>query len=178
MKKINYIITKIFSKLFRGGKRKEFINNFFRRNGVVIGSNCSIFANILSSEPYLINIGNNVTISNDVQLITHDNSIIKPSKNALTDLFGMIIIEDNCFIGAHTVILPGITIKKNCIVAAGSVVTKSVFKENLIIGGNPARIIGDTNDFLRKNSKYGFNVHGMNYEQKKACILKGNLMKK
>ena len=88
MNELGYIWVKIKSKFKVGSplKRKEYINNWFRKQGVSIGDSCSIFSNIVSSEPYLITIGDNVTISNDVQLITHDNAIIKVSKGKYSDV--------------------------------------------------------------------------------------------
>lgn len=70
--------------------------------------------------------------------VTLDNSIklIHPGK---TDLFGKIVIGDNCFIGENTTLLYGITIANNIIVASGSVVTKSFSEQGIIIGGNPAK---------------------------------------
>lgn len=121
-------------KFIHGNRNKKgCMNKWLRKQGITIGEECSIFANIVSSEPYLITIGNNVTISNDVQLITHDNAIIKASGGRDTDVFGSIEIGDNCFIGAHAIIMPGVSICANTIVAAGSVVTRSVHDENTII---------------------------------------------
>ena len=74
-----------------------------------VGNDRTICCNILPSEPYLVEKGNNVTISAPVQLLPHDNSIIKLSGGDVTDIFGKISIGDNCFIGASTVILPGVT---------------------------------------------------------------------
>jgi acetyltransferase-like isoleucine patch superfamily enzyme len=54
---------------------------------------------------------------------------------------GPIRIGKNCWIGANSVILPGITLGDNVIVGAGSVVTKS-FGDSVIIVGNPAAVIG------------------------------------
>ena len=47
---------------------------------------------------------------------------------------------DNCWIGAHAVINPGVSLGDNVVVASGAVVTKS-FGNNVVIGGNPAKII-------------------------------------
>lgn len=52
----------------------------------------------------------------------------------------------------------GVTIPDNVIVAAGSVVTKSINESNVIIGGNPARIISSWNSFSGKAKDYGWNL--------------------
>ena len=173
MNDIGYYIRKIEQKFVPGGgtKKKEWMNDWFRKQGIALGEHCSIFCNIVSSEPYLIKIGNNVTVSNDVQLITHDNSIIKTSNGKLTDLFGRITIGDNCFIGAHAIILPGVNIADNIVVASGSVVTKSFEKKNIVIGGNPAKEICSWEQFMQRNEDRGFNVSGLSFEKKKALIL-------
>lgn len=124
-----------------------------------IGKNPRIFSDIMTTEPYLIEIGDNVTISSDVQLITHDNSIIKCNINA-TDLFGKITIGSNCFIGARSLILYGVTLADSTIVAAGSVVTKSVHESGKIIAGNPAKVIGNISDFADKYAEYAVNLRG------------------
>ncbi|MCD8006099.1 MAG: acyltransferase [Oscillospiraceae bacterium] len=66
---------------------------------------------------------------------------------------GEINVEDNVVIGARSIILYNVTIGKNALVAAGSVVTKSV-PPYAIVGGNPAKVIGDTRDLLKKRLEY------------------------
>lgn len=104
---IGYVLNKIKCKFLRkkGPETCEIINHYFKKKGVKIGYNCRLYSDIVTSESYLITIGDNVTISNDVQLITHDNSVIKIIDNA-TDVFGEIVIGNNCFIGARSIILP------------------------------------------------------------------------
>ena len=51
-----------------------------------------------------------------------------------------ITIGDNCWLGGHVTVLPGVTLGENVVVGAGSVVTKS-FGDNVVIVGNPARVI-------------------------------------
>ena len=64
--------------------------------------------------------------------------------------FGLPIrVEDNVWIGANAMILPGVTIGKNAIVGAGAVVTKDV-PENTIVGGNPARVIREITEEDKK----------------------------
>lgn len=154
----------------KGQKKNETINNFFRKKGVQIGENCKIFSNISTTESYLIELGNNITISTDVKFITHDNSIAKIN-NKYTDVFGKIKVGDNCFIGANTIILPGVTLSKNIIVGAGSVVTKSFTEENIIIAGNPAKKISTFEENKNKTEKMGANIRKMSTEEKKEYIL-------
>ena len=86
-----------------------------------------------------------------VDFITHDGGTwifrhIPQYKGVMK--MGRIIVEDNCFIGAHTIILPWVRIGKNCVVGAGSVVTKSL-KANGVYAGNPAKFICSINDYVK-----------------------------
>ena len=143
---IDYWRAKVRSKIL---KSNEPMASYYRQRGVKIGNGCLICSNILSRESSLIEIGNNVTISTNVTLITHDNCVklVHPDK---TDLFGKIKIGNNCFIGENATLLYGITIADNTIVAAGSVVCKSIQEEGTIVGGNPARKIGTFDEFMVK----------------------------
>lgn len=141
----------------------------YRDMGAKIGENVRSFSPITSSEPYLIEIGNNVTISSEVNFITHDNSIGKIIPN-MTDAFGKIIIKDNCFIGLGSILLPGIVIGENTIVAAGSVVTKSFATGNVVIGGNPAKIICKIDVYRDKIKDYCLCTKEMNFNEKRHYL--------
>ena len=62
--------------------------------------------------------------------------LIIKQKNTIED----VIIEDDVWIGARSIILPGVKLKKGSVIAAGSIVTKSV-DSYAIVGGNPAKLI-------------------------------------
>lgn len=150
-------------------KQKWIINNY-RKKGMKIGANTHIFSNLSSNEPYLVEIGDNVTISTEVKLITHDASpgaIL--GREVASDFFGKIVIGNHSFIGAGSIILPGVTIGDKCVIGAGSVVTKSV-PDGEVWGGCPARFIKSTSDFLRNNEAYIFSVHEIPEEIKKEKI--------
>ena len=150
MGKIGYIIAKIKSKLARNNY--EIMNDYYRKCGVKIGESVLICTDISKGEPYLIEIGSGTTISTEVAFVTHDYSIRNLSKD-FANLFGKIKVGNNCFVGERAVLMYGVTLADNIIVAAGSVVTKSFKEENVIIGGNPARIIGTWEKFYEKEKE-------------------------
>lgn len=162
-------MTTLLSKLWGGNK---YIVECMRKEGMSIGKDTHIFSNIASCEPYLITIGDNCTISTDVTFITHDASIgVFLGRSNSSDICGRISIGNNVFIGNKSILLYGINIPDNTIIAAGSVVTKSYSENGCVLAGNPARIIGSISDFLEKNRPYFMNLHGKNFEMRKRTIL-------
>ena len=110
----------------------------FRKQGARVGENCFIQINFLASEPYLVEIGNNVAIAPGVRLITHDGaSVIFREEFPALRYFGKIIIEDNCFIGSGSIITTGVRIGKGSIVGPMSMVIRDV-KPGSVVIGNPA----------------------------------------
>lgn len=122
----------------------------------VIGSNCNICAQVFIENDVII--GDYVTIKSGVQLwdglVIEDNVFIGPNAAFTNDLFPRskqypkefkkTVIRKGASIGANATILPGVEIGSNAMVGAGSVVTKNV-PPNAIVLGNPARISGYTN---------------------------------
>ena len=162
------IINKVKKAFYKVNKNNEALIQLrienLRRQGMTIGENCRMIDDIKVYEPYLVKIGSNVTLSNDIWFITHDSSISKFLKD-FTDCFGEISVGNNCFIGNSTILLPGVALGNNVVVAAGSVVTKS-FGDDVVIGGNPARIIRPINDeYKEKISSFGFNMNHKNRRQ-------------
>lgn len=145
--KIKYLVAKIISKISRNN---EWMNKYYRKMGMKIGEKCVICSDISTKdEGFLIEIGDNTTVSVDVLFLTHDYSIHNLNPE-LINLFGKITVGKNCFIGARSILMYGVSLADNVIVAAGSVVTKSFNESNIIIGGNPAKIIGTWDAFYDK----------------------------
>lgn len=157
MARISWYLFKAMSKIFHSN---EIMNNYYRKQGVTIGKNCLICSNIGTGQGFLINIGDNCTIASDVLLVTHDYSIHNVIGKGT--LFGSIWIGNNCFIGARSIVLPGVSLSDNTIVAAGSVVTKSIPDSNVIIAGNPAKIIGTWDNYKEKYENYAVRFNGSN----------------
>ncbi|GEC77417.1 acyltransferase [Flavobacterium aquatile] len=139
--------------------------------GVKIGKGCDIQTLNFSSEPYLIEIGDNVQITSDVKFFCHGAAWVFRKKYPKMDYFGKIKVGNNVYIGNNALIMPGVIIEDNVIIAAGAVVTKSV-KSGTIVGGNPAKIIGDLDSLNEKMLKYNVNTKGLKPEEKKKTLLK------
>lgn len=164
---MGYLLAKI--KYVLKNRNMNVLIDYFRNNGIIIGDRCNIYSNIITSESELISIGDDVTISNDVQLITHDNSICKVLPE-YTDVFGEIVIGNNCFIGARVTILPGVNLADNIIVGSGSVVTKSFYEQGIVIGGNPAKKICRIDEYREKIKNNGFNIEGLSLTEKRKLL--------
>ncbi|KAB2823515.1 N-acetyltransferase [Aliivibrio finisterrensis] len=120
--------------------------------GAVIGSNCNICAHSLIENDVFL--GNNVTIKSGVYLWDgihiEDNVFVGPCVTFANDkyprskqypeTFPKTIIKKGASIGANATILPSIVIGENAMIGAGSVVTKDV-PNNAVVVGNPAKII-------------------------------------
>lgn len=117
-----------------------------RRNVKVhaIGQNCHINHDAILTDPQYVRIGNNVCLST-CTLVGHDAvvSVLNRSHGVKLDSVGKIDILDNVFVGMGAIILPGVTIGPNAVVAAGAVVNRDV-PEGAIVGGVPAKVIGST----------------------------------
>ncbi len=141
---INYIRSRIRKFLLEEIWLEDYINM-----GMEIGDNCSIQPGVIFdySHCWLIKIGNNVTIAPYAYILAHDASTKR--LNNYTKV-GSVTIEDNVFIGARAIIMPGVTIGKDSIIAAGSIVTKSV-SEGSLLAGNPAKVISTVEEYIEKN---------------------------
>ncbi|MBY7676481.1 Acetyltransferase (isoleucine patch superfamily) protein [Vibrio mimicus] len=87
-----------------------------------------------------VRIGDNCFIAPQVGIYTATHPIDPIQRNSGLEFGKPIRIGNNCWIGGHATINPGVTLGDNVVVASGAVVTKS-FGSNVVIGGNPARVL-------------------------------------
>lgn len=135
-------VAELMEKIF--GKRLDesttLIPPFYTDFGknTKIGKGCMIQQLCTFFDRGGITIGDGVFIAPKVNLVTLNHDLNPESRS--TTIAKPIIIEDHVWIGINSTVLPGVTIGRNAIVAAGSVVTKDV-EANTIVGGNPARFL-------------------------------------
>ena len=154
MKQVLKLIKDIILRLKHSIEMRKYnsytIAEYFRKQGAQIGNGCNIIPTSLGTEPYLVKIGDRVTIANGVTFITHDGGAwILRDEDSNAQVLGPIIIEDNCVIGQNAILFPNIRIGRNSIVGAGSVVISDI-PSNTIAMGVPARPFGSVEKYKQK----------------------------
>lgn len=107
--------------------------------GMKVGKNCSFQPGFIVdvSHCWLIELGDKVRFGPHVYLLAHDGTT---KRFVNYTRIGKIVIKDNVFIGARSMIMPGVTIGENSIIGANSTVTKSI-PPNVVAAGSPAKVI-------------------------------------
>lgn len=118
----------------------------------------------------MITIGSNCALTKGVKIFTHGGARVARRKYPNYDVFGMVEVGDYCYIGTNSLIMPGVKIGNGSMVAAGSVVTKSV-PPNMVVGGNPARILCTVDEYIERNKTFDLESKGLSYEQKRTFLL-------
>mgnify|MGYP000931891353 FL=1 len=132
----NRLVSELFMGNIGEGSRVMSPLTVVRGNRVKIGRNVVVMNNSLFMAAGGITIEDDVMVAANVQLISNNHDLY--DHQILT--CKPVRLKRNCWIGAGTTILPGITVGENAVVAAGAVVTKDV-EDNTVVGGNPAKVI-------------------------------------
>lgn len=113
--------------------------NFRRMHGTILDP----------SHVWHIQIGDNVTLAPRVHVLAHDASLCHHLGYAR---IGNVVIGNNVFVGAESVILPNVTIGDNSIIGANSTVSKDI-PANVVAAGSPAKVICTIEEYIEKNKK-------------------------
>lgn len=141
------LLKKIIRKLLKKNNASEL--EYLESHGFRHGSNFNFYSGspIDSNWPWLITVGNDVVLASDCKILAHDAStarVIGKTK------IGCVIIGNNVFIGAKSVVLCNTKIGDNVIVGANSVVTKDL-QSNGVYTGNPAKYICSFEEYKNKH---------------------------
>ena len=128
---------------------------WLRESGVVIGKNLRLFNHksirFDTTTPGLITVGDDVSITADVSILTHDfcSSVFRQKYNDYLPGRSKVVIGNNVYIGQKAMILRGVTIGDNVIIGAGAIVTKDIPSDS-VVAGIPARVVCTLDEYYQK----------------------------
>lgn len=148
-----YLFRKIINRFF-GESEQELLADL-RKHGASIGKSVRIWSPrktiIDRGRPWLLSIGDYTKITEGVVILTHDYSL-STMRRVYGEWVGEgaeTVIGKNCFLGMNSILLMGTHLGDNVIVGAGSVV-HGTFPDNVVIAGNPAKIICTLEEHYQK----------------------------
>ncbi len=150
--------------------------SYARSLGVDIGKDARLLnikpgPGTFGSEPYLIKIGDHVTVTAKVQFVTHDGGVwVFRQSEPDIDVFGEIVIGNNVFIGYGAIIMPGVHVGNNVVIGAGTVVTKDI-PSDVVVVGVPARIICPLDEYEKLVMGKCLRIKHFNPADKKKILL-------
>lgn len=145
-----------FKKLVYGHKAtSDSFVRYLRSLGMVIGDEVHFYAPMKcivdTQHPWMVEIGNNVHITEGVTLLTHgyDWAVLKGKYGDVLGSAGHIFIGNNVFIGMNATVLKGVRIGNDVVIGANSVICKDI-PDGCVAAGNPARVICTIDEYLEK----------------------------
>lgn len=136
----------------RAGLNKTDLHMEDDNNKIFIGENTSFFGDtqLAAMEGTSIRIGEDCMFSSDIQFRTGDSHSIIDFNGKRLNPSENIYIGNHVWVGTKVICLKGVHIADNCIVGAGSLLTKKFNEENVIVAGNPAKIVKHNINWLVK----------------------------
>lgn len=148
MNKLKHIMIQLVTDLQRFIQYGDLPTSYYVKHGLKVGNRFSRQSGtrLDISNCWLIEIKDNVTLANRVQILAHDDAAEQFTGYRKV---GKVVIGNNVFVGAGSIILPGVTIGDNCIIGAGSLVNKCV-PANTVVAGVPIKEIKKLDTYLEK----------------------------
>lgn len=144
-RKVRWLFLSLWLGRIGRGTGVQLDCRFLNARKVALGQRCVInFGTLIDGRSYPVTVGDDVSIGPAATILTlgHD-----PQSPQFADKGGPVTIGDRAWIGYGALVLPGVAIGEGAVVAAGAVVTKDVAPYT-IVGGNPARVIGQREQAL------------------------------
>jgi acetyltransferase-like isoleucine patch superfamily enzyme len=146
---------------------------YARHIGVQIGNDCRLLdINPLTfgSEPWLIRIGDHVTVTSGVKFITHDGGMwVFRTQEPDLDVFGTIELGNNVFVGVNTVLMPSIKIGDNTVIGAGSIVTRDI-PSGVVAVGCPAKPLKSIEEYRKSVEDRVFYIRSRSMKERRKTL--------
>lgn len=147
------LIKSIFNFFYYRYLIRKNPSKFARKVGVRLKGKLFLYGaqpGMFGSEPFMIELGDNVHITGECQFLTHDGSTLIFRKEIPTlEVTKPITIGNDVFIGYRTIILPGVKIGNRCVIGAGSIVNRDI-PDNSVAVGNPCKVVKTSDELLEK----------------------------
>ncbi len=167
------LLKKLLKSLAREWQIRRDPVGYARSIGVKVGEDCSLLdlrPYTFGSEPWLIKLGNHVEVTSGVRFITHDGGMwVFRHEYPEIDKLAPIIVGDNVFIGTNAILLPGVKIGDNCVIAAGAVVSRDI-PASTVAGGVPARPIKTIEEYWEDCQTRSFHIRDKSPEAKRDFL--------
>ena len=164
MNTVDRFLRSVYNRLFRPDPLKDLVGR-----GLVVGTNFLMMEDVRLdwSHCWHISIGDDVTLAPGVRIIAHDAST---KLHLGYTRVGKVQIGDRVFVGAGTVILPGVRIGSDVVIGAASVVSRNI-PDGSVACGNPARPISTLDEWLarKRNEMARVPAFGEEYTMRGGC---------
>lgn len=152
---------------------------YARKKGVNMLGRVHIYGKInWSTEPWIITLGDNVHLTNDIRFITHDGgTLLFRDRVPDLEITKPITLGNNVYVGVNTAFLPGVHVGNNVVIGACSVVTKDI-PDNSVAVGNPARVIKTIDEYFEKLKRESLHLGHLSAKEKDKALRKyyGNIL--
>ena len=144
-----------------------------KRQGVNFGKDFHIYGHIKwGSEPWIIQIGDNVHLTDGIRFVTHDGgTLILRKEIPDLEITKPITIGNNVYIGVQTIILPGVHIGNNVVIGAGSIVSRDIPDDSVAVGV-PARVIKTMDEYKDKLASESLHLGHLRGKEKDDALKK------
>lgn len=147
--------------------------DYAKRIGVNIKGDLHIYGTVhWGSEPWIITLGDNVHLTEGVSFLTHDAGVLIFKKDIPDlELTKPITVGNDVYIGANSMILPGVNIGNRVIIGCGTVVTKDV-EDNSVVVGVPGKVIKNVDEYLEKAKNNSIHLGHLQGQEKDKALMK------
>ncbi len=145
LKKRSDLLSEMFAEIGEGCYIEPPLHSNWGGKHVHFGKNVYANYNITLVDDTHIYVGDNTMFGPNVVLATAGHPVLPELRELVYQYNLPIHIGRNCWLGAGTIVLPGVTIGDNSVIGAGSVVTKDI-PANVVAVGNPCKVLREIND--------------------------------